>query len=143
MTDNLAQLDQGGSNCQFTNVYLGPTLGWARVPVVPEILVTPATAYTVPSYASRILLKGAVKSVTLPSVSQWMLASLPLANTASFDRSIWIKDLGYNAGTGGAAIVITPNGTDQIDAQSSFSIITPGQLIRLYPLTDLSGWYVG
>ena len=142
MADNLAQLDQGGSNCQFTRVYLGPTLGWAHVPVMPELLVTSAAALTISPYTSRVLLKGAVKSVILPSVSQWLLASLPLANTAAFDRSIWIKDLGYTASQG-SPIVITPNGTDKIDALTSFSIIAPGFLIRLYPLTDLSGWYVG
>ena len=144
MADNLLQTDQGGSNCQWTKVYLGPTLGWAMLPIVPELEITSAAALTIPAYASRVLLKAAVKAIQLPKVSQWMLATLPLANTSSFDRSLWIKDYVGDASSG-APIVITPDATlpDTIDGLSSFSIITQQDLIRLYPLTDLTGWYVG
>ena len=142
MADNLLQTDQGGSNCQWTKVYLGPTLGWAMLPIVPELEITSAAALTIPAYASRVLLKAAVKAIALPSVSQWMLATLPLANTAAFDRSLWIKDYVGDASSG-APIVVTPNGSDTIDGLSSYSIITPNDLLKLYPLTDTTGWYVG
>lgn len=141
--DNLTQTDQGGSNAQWVKVYLGPTLGWAMLPVVPELEVTSAAALVLAPYTSRVILKAAVKAITLPAVAQWMLASLPLANQSAFDRSIWIKDFSGNAGGGASAIVISPSGTDLIDGLASYSIITPNDLIRLYPLTDLSGWYVG
>lgn len=141
--DNLAQLDQGGSNCQWVKTYLGPTLGWVMLPVVPELEITSAAALTLSPYTSRVLLKAAVKAIALPKVSQWMLATLPLANVSAFDRSIWIKDYIGAAGVGVAAIVLTPNSTDLIDGLASYSIITPNDLIRLYPLTDLTGWYVG
>lgn len=142
MADNLTQLDQGGGNCQWVRTYLGPTIGWVMLPVVPELEVTSAAALVLSPYTSRVLLKAATKAITLPSVRQWMIASLPLGNTAAFDRSIWIKDYVGDA-SGGAPIVITPNGTDTIDGLASFSIITPNDLIKLYPLTDLTGWYVG
>lgn len=112
------------------------------LPVMPELIITSAAALTIPAYASRVLLNAAVKAITLPSVAQWMLASLPLANTAAFDRSLWIKDYIGDASVG-APIVITPNGTDTIDTLSSFSIVTNFDLIRFYPLTSLLGWYVG
>ena len=112
------------------------------LPIVPELEITSAAALTIPAYASRVLLKAAVKAIALPSVSQWMLATLPLANTAAFDRSLWIKDYVGDASSG-APIVITPNGSDTIDTLSSYSIITQNDLLKLYPLTDLSGWYVG
>ena len=142
MADNLLQTDQGGSNCQWTKVYLGPTLGWAMLPIVPELEITSAAALTIPAYASRVLLKAATKAIQLPKVSQWMLATLPLANTSSFDRSVWIKDYVGDASSG-APIVITPNGSDTIDTLSSYSIITQNDLLKLYPLTDLTGWFVG
>ena len=142
MADNLLQTDQGGSNCQWTKVYLGPTLGWVMLPIMPELEITSAAALTIPAYASRVLLKAAVKAIALPSVSQWMLATLPLANTAAFDRSLWIKDYVGDASSG-APIVITPNGSDTIDTLSSYSIITQNDLLKLYPLTDLTGWFVG
>ena len=114
------------------------------LPIVPELEITSAAALTIPAYASRVLLKAAVKAIQLPKVSQWMLATLPLANTSSFDRSLWIKDYVGDA-SAGSPIVITPDATlpDTIDGLSSFSIITQQDLIRLYPLTDLTGWYVG
>jgi hypothetical protein len=65
-----------------------------------------------------------------------------LMSQSPFDRSLWIKDLSGTASQL-APIVIMPSGTDQIDQLSSFSIITTNDLIRLYPLTDLSGWYTG
>lgn len=139
--DNLAQLDQGGGNCQWALVYFGPTIGNKWVPVVPELEVTSVAALVLGPYTSRVLLKAAVKSVTLPSVSAWMAAQYQ-ANQRAFDGSIWIKDYAQDASQG-SPIVVTPNGTDTIDGLASFSIITQGDLIRLYPLTDLTGWYVG
>lgn len=141
-SDDLSQLDQGGSNAQWVRTWLGPTLGWAMLPVMPELIVTTAGAYTAPAFSSRILLNAAVTSVQLPSVSQWMEATLPLANIAAFDRSLWIKDYAGNASVGNP-ITITPAGTDTIDGLASFQISTPNDLIRLYPMTNLVGWYVG
>lgn len=139
--DSLSQLDQGGSNCSWVRTWLGPTIGWVMLPVVPELEVTSAAALVLSPYTSRVILKAAVKAITLPSVTTWMQAQYQ-ANQAAFDRSIWIKD--YSGGaSGGAPIVVTPNGTDVIDSVAAFSIITPNDLIRLYPLTDLTGWYVG
>lgn len=141
MVDNLTQLDQGGSNAQWTKVYLGPTIGWVMLPIVPELEVTSAAALVLSPYTSRVILKAAVKAIALPSVSAWMLAQFQ-ANQASFDRSIWIKDFAGLA-SDVAPIVVTPNGTDLIDGLASYSIVTPNDLIRLYPLTDLTGWYIG
>jgi hypothetical protein len=140
MADNLNQRDQSGTTCRFVRVYHGPTLGWVEIPIEPELIITSAAALVLPVYASRVLLNAAVKSVTLPSVSQWMRASLPLAVTASFDASIWVKDLSYQA-SDGSPIVFTPNGTDKIDTFSSWSMNSPGKLVKFFPLTDLSGWY--
>jgi hypothetical protein len=141
VSDNLQNLDISGTNCQFKDVYLGPSLGWKVVPVVPQLIITSAATFTVPAYASRVLLNAAVKSVLLPKVSAWMLANTPQGNIAAFDRSLWFKDLAYAAGTGGA-IVFTPNGTDKIDGFSSYSLSMAGGTARFYPMTDLSGWYV-
>ena len=144
MADNLLQLDQGGSNAQWARAYLGPTLGWAMIPVVPELIYTPTTPLVLglpgsTAYASRIMLKAACTSVTLPSVTQWMLASLPVGNNAAFDRSIWVKDLGGNATA--SPITFLPNGTDTIDGLGSWQMATAYDCVQFYPLSDLSGWY--
>lgn len=141
MPDNLAQLDQSGTNCQFARVYLGPTIGWVMLPIVPELLVTSAANIVLGPYTSRVLLKAGVKSIALPSVAAWVAAQFQ-ANQSAFDRSIWIKDYAYLA-TGAQPIIVTPAGADTIDGFANFTIVTQGSIIRLYPLTDLTGWYVG
>lgn len=143
MVDNLTDLDKGGTNCQFAKTWMGPTLGWMMLPVMPEIIISSAAALVIGPYNSRVLLNAAVKAITLPSVSAWVLAQTAQANISAFDRSLWIKDLVGSAGIGANAIVLTPNGTDKIDTLASWKIETAGELIRLYPMTDLTGWYVG
>jgi hypothetical protein len=148
MKDNLIDPDQGGSNCQWVDASLGPTLGLAFLPVSPELIVTTPGPYTVPPFASRILIKGAgVGPIQLPRVSQWMTATSGagqrvVQNLAGFGRDIWIKDFGGNASVG-SPIVVLPFGSDTIDGLSQYSISTPGEILRLYGLTDLSGWYSG
>ena len=58
------------------------------------------------------------------------------------ERAIWVKDIGGNAGS--FNITVSPYGADNIDAMNaSFIIIQNYQLLRLYPLSDLSGWFSG
>ena len=145
MADNLLELDESGSNAQWTRVRLGPSLGWTMVPVVPELLVNSTAPLVLglpgsTAFASRVILQAACTSVTLPSVQQWMLATLPLGNNAAFDRSIWIKDLGGNAGAN--PITFLPFGLDQIDGLASWQMVTAFDLAQFNPLGDLSGWYV-
>ena len=141
MSDNLGQLDQGGSNCQWTRAYLGPTLGWAMLPVMPELKINSAAALVISPYSSRVLLNAAVVAVTLPDVSQWLLASLPKANTSAFDRSLWVKDLAGNWAANNC--VFTPFGSQTIDGGATYTGVSNHALVRFYPLTDLTGWYVG
>ena len=144
MVDNLAQLDYGGSNCQYAKVYLGPTIGWVWLPVTPELEITSAAALNLntPTYyfVTRVILKAAVTAIALPAVASWVSAAFQ-RNLSGFDRSIWIKDLLGNFQANNCTI--TPNGTDLIDGQASYQVVSNHALIRLYPLTDLSGWYVG
>lgn len=82
-----------------------------------------------------------MKAIALPSVASWVVAP-PQQNNTAFDRSILIKDL-IGAASAAAPVVVTPSGTDQIDTLATYSIITPFDLIKLFPLSDLSGWWVG
>jgi hypothetical protein len=142
VSDNLQNLDQSGTNCQFLDVWQGPSLGWGKLAVASQMFVTSTAPLTIPPTASRVLLRAAVTAIALPSVASWVLAFPATAGQIAFDRSLWIKDLSGTA-SALAPIVITPAGTDQIDELSSFQIITANELIRLYPISDLSGWMVG
>jgi hypothetical protein len=129
---------------QFVTTWLGPSLGWAKLPVMPELFVSSTAPLTIPPFTSRVILNAAVTSILLPSVAAWVTPQPTLGqrNIACFDRSLWIKDL-IGAASVGSPIVVTACGSDEIDTLSSYSIITAYDLIRLYPLSDLSGWYVG
>lgn len=139
---SLAQLDQG-TYVQFVRTWLGPTVGWVDLPVQPETFVLTGPSYVVQPFDSRVLLNSVatpVIAVTLPSVATWNKALYQRVQSP-FDRSLWIKDYAYKATAN--PIMITPNGAETIDGLASFQIINDGQLIRLYPLYDMTGWYVG
>ena len=135
-----------GVNVQFQSVWLGPSLGWQLLPVAPELYISTPGALIVPPFSSRLLLTTAgVGPITLPSVAAWLTAQLggsTIANQACFDRSLWIKDYAYSA-SALTPIVIAAAGNDLIDNQATFQIVEMGQMIYLFPLTDLTGWMVG
>ena len=138
----LTNLDQG-TTVQFVRAWLGPSLGWRELPVAAETDITSASPYTVGLYDNQLILKAACKSILLPSVAARVEAQTPVGqNWAGFTREIWIKDYSGDA-SAGAPIVVTPNGSETIDGLASYSIITPGELLRLYPLSTGGGWFVG
>lgn len=72
-------------------------------------------------------------TISLPDLSSW--------TTGFFARSVWVKDIGGNAAA--ANITIAPFGSQTIDTLSSLMLVSNHAIARLYPLSDLSGWYVG
>jgi len=92
---------------------------------------------------------GAV-TINLPDVVSWAAISvLPLVGAVGlipyvqgFERAIFIKDFGGFAAA--HPITVHPFGAQKIDNLSiDFSIVQNRQLLRLYPLGDLSGWFSG
>ncbi len=141
MTGSIFNLDQGQPN-QFLRTWLGPSLGWQDLPVAAQTFVTSAAPLTIQPQMSRVILKAAVTAIQLPSVVAWVTANTALmAQGPSDGRSLWIKDLSGTAGLN--PITVTPYGVDLVDGLLSWSIINANELLRLYPLSDLSGWYVG
>ena len=139
---NITNLDLG-STAQFVSIYLGPSLGNQLLAVYPELDVTSAAALAVPMYASRILLKAAVKAIALPPVAQWIQPKPVAVSVTSFDQSLWLKDL-IGAASVAAPIVVSAHSGETIDGLATYSIITPNELLRLYPMTQsLAGWYRG
>lgn len=143
--DAVQDLDKSGNGFQRARVYLGPTLGWVMAQVQPSQLIDTAGAHTLGSGSGIVFVDvaGAV-TITLPDVTKWVLQGAnpaPYIPASAFGRSIWIKDLGYNATANN--ITVNPHAGQTIDGLASFDIIQDGQLIRLYPLNDLSGWFVG
>lgn len=136
--------DQGGvSLAQQMLVAAGPSLGWQRQVVMPEFRVT--TGGTKRLTGAGVVLvnfNGAV-TIALPSVASLFQQIPTLTPSPVFGQVIWVKDLGGFASAANPIVIQPSSGSDLIDGLASFSIITPFDLIRLYPLTDLSGWWVG
>jgi len=135
-------LDKGGNSFQATRVYLGPTLGWVHMQIQPSQVVTVGGTVSLVGGAQIVFINvaGSV-TINLPDVTKWVLESAYNLATA-FERAIWIKDLGGNAAA--FPITVTPFGTQAIDLLAQpFTIIQNRQLLRLYPLNDLSGWFSG
>ena len=137
----MADLDQGGQRSRKLRVYAGPTIGWREVYAKPQVVIT-AASYTVLVGDGIILLNLAgVQTINLPSVSAWV-NNLILFSDNPFEEAVWIKDFGGNAAVNNKTI--HPFGTDKIDnLAQDFPIVQNRQLLRLYPLNDLTGWYSG
>lgn len=135
-------LDQGGFTYQKVRVWMGPSLGWVDQQVKPNFNIVTAGTFALPAGTSIVLINVAgLVTVNLPSVSAWLKEPAYNPMTA-FERALWIKDLGGNAQA--FNITVTPFGSDKIDNLGiSFTIVQNRQLLRLYPLNDLSGWMSG
>lgn len=139
-----SDLDKSGNAYQRALINLGPTLGGFIVNVQPlaQLNVTVAGSTTLDSNANLVMVNvnGSV-TLLLPSVITWLTAALQL-NLNIYSGAIWIKDLGGHAAA--FPITVTPFGAQKIDnLAQSFTIVQNRQLIRLYPLSDLSGWFSG
>lgn len=134
-------LDQSGFGWQRARVHLGPTLGWVDTQVRPSrTITTPGTYDVLPG--DSVIFVNAAGSVTinLPDVRAWV-NEWAYQPATGFERAIWIKDFGHAAAS---PITIHPFGTQQIDGLAQdFSIVQNRQLLRLYPLIDMSGWFSG
>lgn len=137
-----ADLDQSGQGYQQIRVYLGPSLGWVMVRVKPQTFINSAGTYSFQPGDSILLINVAgLVTIPLPSVARWVKETSYNPATG-FERAIYIKDYGGNAVA--FPITVTPDGTDTIDKfAASFTIVQARQLLRLYPLNDLSGWFSG
>ena len=136
-------LDQSGSGYQSVNVYLGPSLGWVKVRVKPQTKILAAGTTTLTADASVILVNiNGLVTLNLPDVTKWIQETAYMPATA-FERAVWIKDLGGFASPANP-ITVAPFGTQTIDGLAqSYTIIQTNQLLKLYPLNDLTGWFAG
>jgi len=133
-------LDQSGFIFQKQNVYLGPTLGWLPLRVKPERYIVAGGSYTInPDDGVVLVNTPAAVTLTLPDVTKWMNEPFSQPVTA-FERTVWIKDIGGYAGSFPITAQAFPG--QKIDTANSAVVNTFFGVLRLYPLADLSGWFV-
>jgi hypothetical protein len=135
-------LDQSGTAFQKVRTYLGPSLGWVEKFVKPTLLVTTPGTTTLMTGVSVVLVNVAgLVTINLPDVRAWYAENACLPVTA-LERSIWIKDFGGHAQAFNISVV--PFGTQTIDLLAqAFTLIQNRQLLRLWPINDMSGWFSG
>lgn len=132
-------LDKGGTGYHRSKVYLGPTLGWVDSPLIPARTIT-VTSTVDPGDSVVLVDVAAIVTVNLPDVVEWVKQSFGRPATG-YERALWIKDLGGNATA--FNITVHPFGGQLIDKSAANVVMnTNFQMIRLYPLFDLSGWYI-
>lgn len=137
-----SDLDKGGNSFQRVRVYRGPSLGWVETYVKPALSVTSGGTTTLSAGASIVLVNfaGAV-TINLPKASAWFAEAFARPNPV-FENAIYIKDFGGNAAANN--ITVHPFAGDKIDnLAQDFTIVQNRQLLRLYPMNDLTGWFSG
>ena len=134
-----ADLDQSGSSWHKVRTWLGPSLGWVDTQVKPTRTISVAGSYQVFPGDGIIFVSvpGAV-TLALPDVKLWV-SEFAYQPATAFERALWIKDLGGFAGSN--PITIQPLAGQSIDLlPSAITINVNRSLVRLYPLTALTGW---
>lgn len=134
-------LDKSGQNYQKTKVYLGPTLGWVDIRIMPETIITTGGTHTLQPDVSVVLVDvEATTTLNLPDVRLWMNQAYGKPSPA-FDRCIAIKDFGGHAFD--FNITVHPFGGQRIDGIAADMVLNENfQYLAFWPLNDLSGWYV-
>lgn len=144
LTANFTDLDKSGDSFQQVRTYFGPTLGWAMVRVKPSREIAAGGFQNIGSGDGIIFVTapaGSIVTLQLPPVARWLKERHP-HGVPDLEGCLFIKDLGGNAATTNIRIECALGETiDRIPG--IFLIIQNRQLLRLYPLNDLTGWFSG
>lgn len=134
----MADLDKGGIYTRRVWTNDGPSLGTVFTQILAQTKITigGTTTLDINTQVALVDFNGSVV-IALPAVLSWLLApAMP------FGTGIWVKDYGGFASQA-QPITVIPHGTELIDGNANYTIINPYALLRLYPLNDLTGWFVG
>jgi hypothetical protein len=131
-------LDQGGTFQEWTNVYLGPSIGWQRKPALNTLTITTGGTFTLDLAISYVAVNttGAV-TLNLPPASN--PASGAGAQPGPFvDNSIIIADVGGNATL--HPITIQAASGDTVLGLASTQITTNYGALNLQPNSTTRTW---
>lgn len=134
-------LDQGGTFRQYTDVYMGPSIGWVTIPTSGSILRVTAGGTTAISPGSTLILVNvaALVTLTLPPAAGSAAGAGAVPGSYVLNQ-IMIVDQGGNAGT--TAITINPAGSDTIDGLASISIASAFGALILTPDPVNGNWTI-
>ncbi len=131
-------LDMGGTTREWVNQYLGPSVGWVRMPARNLLEITAAGTYTLDLSTNlvHVNVNGAV-TINLPAASNPSVPAGVLPG--KFGKiSIGIVDIGGFAAA--HPITIAPVAGETIMNLPSISISSNYGGFILYPSNTLKGW---
>lgn len=111
----------------------GPTHGYVRRPLFAERVVTTNTSLQVCDFQLVVKANPVVGiTISLMSVRAWL--NNPLGGTPFL-----VQDA-MAVGTNGVEITIVPDGTEKVNGQSTWRIVSDYASVMIRPSTDYSGW---
>jgi hypothetical protein len=137
MTSQL-DLDQGGTSREWVNTFLGPSVGWVRLPARNLLNITAAGTYTLDLSTNLVHVNvvGAV-TINLPSTQDPSVPAGVLPG--KFGKvAVGIVDIGGNGNA--HPITIVPAAGETIMNDASIQITSDYGGFILYPSNSLKGW---
>ncbi len=131
-------LDQGGTSREWVSTYLGPSVGWIRLPARNLLEITAAGTYTLDLSTNlvHVSVNGAV-TINLPSSQNPAVPAGVLPG--KFGKvAVGIVDIGGFAGA--HPITLVPAAGETIMNLASIQITSPYGGFILYPSNVLKGW---
>jgi hypothetical protein len=131
--------DQGGTFRSFSQIYLGPSAGFARVPAA-LLPITAAGTYqlVIGTVTVTVNVSGAV-TIKLPSAINPPSAMATTVGALFADQPITIMDIGGFAGAN--PITIQPfSASEKIMGQTQIQITIPYGAYTLSPNSAVAGW---
>lgn len=134
-------LDQGGTVRQYTQVWLGPSVGWVNYPITAILQITSAGTYNISRGTTLIQVAVASGTVTINLPSS--LAGNPQAIPGqSVQTPTIIADILGSAG-GALTCNVVPFGTERISGLASVQLGSSFGTLLLNPNIASGGWTLG
>lgn len=132
-------LDQGGTSREWVNQYLGPSVGWVRVPARNLLEITAAGTYVLDPSINlvHVNFNGAV-TITMPPATNPTVPAGVLPGLFG-KMGIAIVDIGGFA-TANPITIQRANNTENIMGLASIQIANNFGGYILYPSNVLKGW---
>jgi len=138
MSPSQLDLDQGGTTREWAQIYLGPSVGWVRLPARNLLEITAIGTYTL-DYSTNLVhvnANGAV-TVTLPPATNPSVPAGVLPGQFG-KTAISVVDIGGFAGTNPITIAAAAGETIMSFATIQIAVNYGGFI--LYPSNTLKGW---
>lgn len=134
-------LDQGGTVRQYTQVWLGPSVGWVNYPITAILQIASAGTYNISRGTTliQVTVASGIVTIDLPSSKAGNPQAIP---GQSVQIPTIITDILGTAG-GTTTINAVPNGSETISGLASVPLASSFGTLLLNPNITSGGWTLG